>query len=132
MTRLYRILSAVILMLGVGTSQAFADQPKAWGLWTQEPASPTMHQIVDLHGTITVIIIAITVFVFALMGIIMVRFNHKRHPVAQQWTHNTVLEVAWTLIPVLILVAIAFPSFKLLYAMDRSAPWSACRPPPTT
>ena len=120
MTRLYRILSAVILMLGVGTSQAFAEQPKNWGLWTQDPASPTMHQIVDLHSTITVIIIAITVFVFALMGVIMVRFNHKRHPVAQQWTHNTVLEVAWTLVPVLILVAIAFPSFKLLYAMDRT------------
>ena len=120
MTRLYRILSAVILMLSVGTSRAFADQPKNWGLWTQDPASPTMHQIVDLHNIITVIIVAITVFVFGLMGVIMVRFHHKRHPVAQQWSHNTVLEVVWTLIPVLVLVAIAFPSFKLLYAADHT------------
>jgi cytochrome c oxidase subunit 2 len=120
MTRLYRILSAVILMLSVGSSRAFADQPKNWGLWTQDPASPTMHQIVDLHNIITVIIVAITVFVFALMGVIMVRFHHKRHPVAQQWSHNTVLEVVWTLVPVLVLVAIAFPSFKLLYAADHT------------
>ena len=120
MTRLYQFLSAIFLVLGVGTPAAFADQPKAWGLWTQDPASPTMHQIVDLNSTITVIIIAITVFVFALLGVIIVRFHHQRHPVAQQWSHNTVLEVVWTLVPVLILVAIAFPSFKLLYAMDRT------------
>jgi cytochrome c oxidase subunit 2 len=120
MTRLYQFLTAVLLVLGCGVPQAFADQPKAWGLWTQEPVTPTMTQIVDLHSTITVIIIAITIFVFAVMGIIMVRFHHTRQPVAQQWSHNTMLEVVWTLIPVLILVGIAFPSFKLLYAMDRT------------
>jgi cytochrome c oxidase subunit 2 len=120
MTRLYRILLAVVSAFGFGTPLAFADQPKAWGIWTQEPATPIMSQIVALHSTITVIILAITAFVFVLLGIIMVRFHHSRQPVAQQWSHNTLLEVVWTLIPVLILVGIAFPSFKLLFAMDRT------------
>lgn len=118
MTRLNQILTAVLLLLGVG-APAYAE-PKNWGLWTQDPVTPTMHQIVDLHTTITVIIVAITIFVFGLMAVILLRFNSKANPVAQQWSHNTLLEVVWTLVPVLILVAIAFPSFKLLYAMDRA------------
>lgn len=109
-----------VLTFGVGLSASYADQPKAWGLWTQEPVTPIMQQIADLNGTITGIMIAITLFVFAIMAVIVVRFGHKRHPEAKQWTHNTLLEVVWTLIPVLILVGIAFPSFKLLFAMDRT------------
>lgn len=124
MTRIFRTISALVLFcvltVGVGLSAAYADQPKAWGLWTQDPATPIMRQIVDLNGTITGIMIAITLLVFAIIGIILVRFGHKRNPEAKQWAHNTLLEVAWTLIPVLILVGIAFPSFKLLFAMDRT------------
>jgi cytochrome c oxidase subunit 2 len=120
MTRLYRYILGAVLAFGLASPEAFADQPKAWGIWTQQSATPTMTQIVDLHTTITAIILAITAFVFVIMGVIMVRFHHSRQPVAQQWSHNTLLEVVWTLVPVLILVGIAFPSFKLLYAMDRT------------
>jgi cytochrome c oxidase subunit 2 len=120
MTRLFRFIATIIMGLGLASQLAFADQPRPWGLWTQDAASPIMRQISELHGEITVIILAILAFVFLLMGWIMIRFHHKRQPVAHQWSHNTVLEVVWTLIPVLILVAVAFPSFKLLYAMDRT------------
>jgi cytochrome c oxidase subunit 2 len=120
MTRLYRIVLGVALAFGLSLPQAFADQPKPWGIWTQDPASPIMTQITELHNTITVIILAILALVFVLLGYVVIRFSHKRQKVAQQWSHNTVLEVVWTLIPVLILVGIAFPSFKLLYAMDRT------------
>jgi cytochrome c oxidase subunit 2 len=119
MTRLIRPTFVALLML-IGAPAAYADQPQPWGLWMQEPASPIMHQIYDLHLTISVIILAILVFVFIVMGVIIVRFHHTRQPEPQQWSHNTLLEVAWTLVPVLILVGVAFPSFKLLYAMDRA------------
>lgn len=99
---------------------ALADQPQPWGLWMQDAASPTMRQIVHLNATITVIILVILALVFLLLGYVMVRFSARRNPTPAQWTHNTGLEVAWTLIPVLILVFIAFPSFRLLYSMDRT------------
>lgn len=99
---------------------ALADQPKAWGVWMQEAASPTMHQITALNTTITIIILGVLAFVFILLGYVIVRFRASRNPIPAMWTHNTPLEVAWTLIPVLILVVIAFPSFRLLYAMDRA------------
>jgi len=120
MTRLHKIIAAIAFAIGVGMPQAFAEDVHPWGIWTQDPATPTMAQITSLHNAITVIILAILAFVFLLMGIIIVRFNKKANPTAQQWSHNTMLEVVWTLIPVLILVGIAFPSFKLLYAMDRT------------
>ncbi len=119
MTRLFRIFSALLVAVACAP-RAFADQPKPWGLWSQDPASPIMSDIVSLNNTITAIILAIVVLVFVLMTVIILRFNHARHPVPQQWSHHALLEVAWTLIPVLILVCIAFPSFKLLYAMDRA------------
>ena len=78
----------------------------------------------SLINTLTVIINfiprLINGLIILLLGYIIIRFSAKRNPHAQQWSHNTVLEVVWTLIPVLILVGIAFPSFKLLYAMDRA------------
>jgi len=120
MTRYFRIILAIVFALALAVPKAFADQPKAWAFWTQEPATPIMTQIVDLHATITTIILAITAFVFVIMLTILVRFHHSRQKVAQQWAHNTALEVVWTLVPVLILVGIAFPSFKLLFAMDRT------------
>jgi cytochrome c oxidase subunit 2 len=106
--------------IGVAASPAAADQPTPWGIWMQEAASPTMHQIVALNTTITAIILVVLAFVFVLLGYVCVRFRASRNPVPARWTHNTPLEVAWTLLPVVILVAIAFPSFRLLYAMDRA------------
>jgi cytochrome c oxidase subunit 2 len=111
---------AALLAATLFSSPAFADQPKPWGLWMQEPASPIMAQLEALNATLTGIITVIVAVVFALLGYIILRFRASRNPVPASFTHNTRLEVVWTLVPVLILVFIAFPSFRLLFAMDRA------------
>src|SRR5882762_7417376 len=68
----------------------------------------------DLHDVLLVIITVITVFVLALLLYALIRFHEKRNPVPSRTTHNTVIEIAWTIVPVMILVGIAVPSFKLL------------------
>lgn len=117
-----RIVPALCVFpaVAVWASGAYADQPRPWGIWMQEAASPTMHRITALNTTITAIILVVLAFVFILLGYVAVRFHASRHPTPAKWAHNTALEVAWTLVPVLILVVIAFPSFRLLYAMDRT------------
>ncbi|MGB8274340.1 MAG: cytochrome c oxidase subunit II [Alphaproteobacteria bacterium] len=101
--------------LMVAGSAAWADKPRPWEMNFQEPASPVMHEIVGFHNELLVIITAITLFVLALLIYVVVRFDRKRNPNPTRTAHNTPLEVAWTVIPVLILVFIAIPSFKLLY-----------------
>jgi cytochrome c oxidase subunit 2 len=75
-----------------------------------------MHQITSFHTFVTIISVAIALFVMVLLLVVIVRFNEKRHPRPSRTTHNTALEIAWTVIPILILVAIAIPSFRLLFA----------------
>ena len=94
--------------------------PVPWQLGLQVPASPQAQQLVDFHNFLMVIITAITVFVLILLLICIFRFNEKANPVPAKWSHNTPLEIIWTVIPVLILVVIAVPSFKLLYYLDRT------------
>lgn len=79
-----------------------------------------MERISELSFMLNVVIITIVLLVSGLLVWCLWRFNEKRNPVPAKWSHNTPLEVAWTAIPALILVAIAFPSFKLLYFMDRT------------
>jgi len=99
-----------------GATTAFAlGKPEPWQLGFQEPASPVMAQIDGFHDFLLVIITLIAVFVLALLVYVMVRFNAKRNPVPSKTSHNTVIEVVWTVIPIMILVIIAVPSFKLLY-----------------
>lgn len=89
---------------------------KPWQKGFQDAATPTMERIVALHdGFILPIIVVIALFVLALMVYVMVRYRAGANPTPSRTTHNTVLEIAWTIIPVLILVAIAIPSFRLLY-----------------
>ena len=94
---------------------ALGDQPKPWEITLQEAATPVMENIISFHNLLLVIITVITLFVLALLVIVVVKFNAKANPVPSRTTHNTLIEVAWTLIPVLILVAIAVPSFRLLF-----------------
>nr|WP_245410422.1 cytochrome c oxidase subunit II [Dichotomicrobium thermohalophilum] len=93
-----------------------AAQPEPWGLNLQEAASPIMEQMVDFHNLLLVIITAITVFVTALLVWAMIRYNRRANPEPAKFHHNTTLEVLWTVVPILILVVIAIPSFRLLYA----------------
>ena len=94
---------------------ALGDQPRPWEITLQDAATPVMENIISFHNLLLVIITIITLFVLALLVIVVVKFNAKANPVPSKTTHNTLIEVAWTLIPVLILVAIAVPSFRLLF-----------------
>ena len=101
----------------VANGAAFAElgQPAPWEYKLQESATEVMDFITAFHTGLLVVITVITLFVLALLVIVVVKFNAKANPVPSKTTHNTLIEVAWTLIPVLILVAIAIPSFKLLF-----------------
>jgi cytochrome c oxidase subunit II len=103
------------LLAAAGTASAGLGQPSAWQLNFQQAGSPVMDNIISFHNFLLVIITLITLFVLALLVVIMVRFNARANPTPSRTTHNTVLEVAWTLVPVAILVMIAIPSFKLLF-----------------
>jgi cytochrome c oxidase subunit II len=111
------LYAAPVLVLCGGA--ALADQPHEWQFGFQDAATPITERIHQFHDVLLVIIFAIALFVFALLIYVMVRFNHRAHPVPTRTTHNTLVEVLWTVIPVLILVTIAIPSFKLMYYMDR-------------
>ena len=111
---------ALAQAVGPDTPAAVGGQPTAWQLNFQPAASPVAERIEDLHDLLLFITVAISVFVLALLAYVCIRYRAERHPVPSRRTHNTVLEIAWTAIPVLILVVIAIPSFKLLYFMDRA------------
>jgi cytochrome c oxidase subunit 2 len=86
----------------------------------QHSYGPIKDHVIELHNLVLVIITLITLFVGLLLIWVMIRYNSLRNPVPSQTSHNTVLEVAWTVIPVLILVVIAIPSFRLIYYQDRT------------
>ena len=101
------------------TTSAMANQPKEWQLGFQNPASDGMRDIVNFHNNLLLpIIIAISVFVLFLMIYACIRFRASRNPVPSTTTHNVAVEVLWTLIPCLILIVMAVPSFKILYKQD--------------
>jgi cytochrome c oxidase subunit 2 len=108
---------AVIGAALVSAGAAFAElgQPAPWEFRLQGSATQVMDDITWFHNWLLITITIITLFVLALLAIIVVKFNAKTNPVPSRTTHNTLIEVAWTLIPVLILVAIAVPSFRLLF-----------------
>lgn len=89
--------------------------PPSWQIDFGAPASPVMANIEDFHRLLVWIITAVSLFVLALLVWIMVRYNRRANPTPAKTTHNTPLEVIWTVVPVIILVIIAIPSFKLLY-----------------
>ena len=108
---------AVAGVASIISGSAFAElgQPAPWEFRLQGSASPVMDNITWFHNFLLVLITLITLFVLALLIIVVVRFNARANPVPSRTTHNTLIEVAWTLIPVLILVGIAVPSFRLLF-----------------
>jgi cytochrome c oxidase subunit II len=105
---------AAFLALG-GSASAGTGQPSPWQMNFQTPVTPIMEAINGFHMFLTIIATAITVFVMILLLIVMIRFREKANPTPSRTTHNTMLEVAWTVIPALILIVIAIPSFRLLF-----------------
>ena len=115
MKKTFLILSTLILV----PTYVFADQPRDWQLGFQDAASQSMYEIVSFHNSILLpIIIAISVFVLFLMAYACFRFRESRNPNPSKTTHNVAIEVLWTLIPCLILIVMAVPSFKILYSQD--------------
>ena len=98
-----------------GLASAFAAQPKDWQITFQEAASENMTMITDFNNFLLILMTAISVFVLGLMLYVMVRFNARANPEPSTTTHNTLVEVVWTVVPIVILVVIAIPSFRLLY-----------------
>ena len=126
MLRLGKLLrtKAPTLALGVhGTlitaPGAEAAEPKPWQFGFQPPATEVMDRLSAFHDVLLIIITLIAVFVLGLLVYVMWRFNQQRNPAPSRTSHNTVIEMLWTVVPVLILVSIAIPSFKLMYYMDR-------------
>jgi cytochrome c oxidase subunit 2 len=115
-------LSASAACLLAAPAYAGSGQPSPKQMTFQEAVTPIAEQIHWFHDVVNVIIILITIFVMLLMLYVMWRFSEKRHPVPTKTTHNTTLEVLWTVVPVLVLVVIAIPSFKLLYAQYTFPP----------
>lgn len=115
-------LAAGVLAFVLGTAApAFAQIAEPWQLGFQEAVTPVAQEMHDFHNLLLVIITAISVFVLLLLLWVMIRFNARANPTPSRTSHNTVIEVLWTVLPILILVAIAIPSFKLLYFTDRHA-----------
>ena len=108
-------VTVAALFAGAGVAFAGLGQPTPWQLGLQDAASPVMADIESFHTFVLWIISGITAFVLALLVIIILRFNARANPTPSRTTHNTPLEVLWTTVPVLILVLIAIPSFRLLF-----------------
>jgi cytochrome c oxidase subunit 2 len=109
------VLLCGVSLLGAGTAFAGLGQPSPWQLGLQDAGSPVMADIIWFHDLLMVLITAIALFVLVLLAIIVVRFNVRRNPNPSRTTHNTPIEVIWTIVPVIILVVIAVPSFRLLF-----------------
>ena len=108
-------VTGLVLLTGAKAAMAGLGQPSPWQIGLQQSATPVMDNITWFHDFLLIIITAITAFVLVLLLIVMARFNARTNPVASRTTHNTLLEVAWTIVPIVILLVIAVPSFKLLF-----------------
>lgn len=113
------VMTGFLAALGSG-GLALAAQPTPWQMGFQPAASPVMEYVVGFHDFLLVAITVITVFVVILMIYVFVKFNARANPTPTRTTHNTLIEVLWTVIPIIILVVIAVPSFKLMYYSDRA------------
>jgi cytochrome c oxidase subunit 2 len=112
-------LSSFVGMV-IASNMAHAAVPQPWQMDLQPPAGSIAEMATDLHNLLLVVITVITLFVLGLLVYVGVKFRAEANPVPSRTSHNAVIEVLWTVIPVLILVGIAIPSFRLLYYMDRT------------
>src|SRR5690554_2338359 len=125
MMRLMSRVGAALVALVAAVSaapvlaQEIIGEPRNWGLGFQPSVTPIKDQMHDFHNLLLIIITAITLFVLALLVFVILRFREDAIKTPSKTAHNTLIEIVWTTVPVLILVIIAVPSFRLLYASDR-------------
>lgn len=114
---IYRFLLGTLSLLFA--KSAFADKPVPWQIGNQEPVTPIMHGLIDFHNLLLVVIFAVAIFVTILLAYVCIRFRAKNNPVPSKTSHNVLIEVIWTVVPVIILVLITIPSIKLLYFIEK-------------
>ena len=117
MSLMKSILSLLLLFISF---ELYGKQATDWQLSFQNPATDLMGSVVGLHNIILIVMTLVTLFVLFLLFYVSFRFSAKRNPIPSTTTHNTVVEVLWTAIPIVILVVLAIPSFKLLYQQEKS------------
>lgn len=108
-------VTAGVVLASAGAAFAALGQPEPWQMDLQDSATPVMEQIASFHFFLLWVIAAISAFVLVLLLVIIVRFNARANPVPSRTTHYTPIEIIWTIVPVVILAAIAVPSFRLLF-----------------
>ena len=115
-------LIGIIYFIFSMANTAYASEPKPWQMDLQEPAGIIASKATDLHNFLLVVITLISVFVLGLLIYVCIKFKEKPNVKPSKTSHNTLIEVIWTVVPVLILVVIAIPSFKLLYLTEADKP----------
>jgi cytochrome c oxidase subunit 2 len=118
--RRFSALALILLAAVTAAPAAMAQAPRPWEIGMQPAFSPVKREIIWLHDLVLIIITLITLFVGGLLAWCVYRYNAKRNPNPSRTSHNTVLEIAWTVVPVLVLVVMAIPSFRLVYYEDRT------------
>lgn len=115
------VIAFIMLVLAINRVGIFADHAEPWQLDFQDPATPIMEGIINLHHDLTFFLFIIGGGVVWILVRILVLFNRNRNKVVSKVIHGTVLEIIWTILPSFVLLAVAIPSFALLYAIDESA-----------
>jgi cytochrome c oxidase subunit 2 len=108
-------VAAGAVLASAGVALAALGQPTPWQMDLQDSATPVMEYIAGFHYYLLWVIAVISLFVLALLAIVVVRFNARANPTPSRTTHNTPIEILWTIVPVIILALIAVPSFRLLF-----------------
>lgn len=111
MSKSFLLLISLLLV----SFSALADVPVPWQINFQEPVTPVMHRFVDFHGALLYMVFGVSIFVVLLLLYVCIKFSAKNNPVPSKTSHNTLIEVIWTVVPVLILIAITIPSMRVLY-----------------
>lgn len=109
---------SLFFILGIGL--CYANHPVDWQLNLQEPASVMMEKLDWFHDRLLIICFLVSIFVLVLIIFVIIRFNKKANPIPSKTSHHTLLEIIWTIIPLIILIMIAIPSFKILYQVEKS------------
>lgn len=117
----FKIISfSILISLWLIFPEACADFPRPWQLGFQKAASPVMERFENFHNMLLIIISCISAFVFFLLAYVCIRFRASKNPIPSKTSHNTFIEIIWTVIPVIILIIIAVPSFRILYYVDET------------
>jgi len=113
-------MKSILAIFFIFLSNNLFASVKEWQLSFQNPATDLMQKVISLHNGILIVMTLVTIFVLFLLFYVSFRFSAKRNPNPTTTAHNTVLEVLWTAIPIVILVIIAIPSFRLLYQQEKN------------